>query len=77
VGLHRTKALWHPTRLNLIGRLRRGPARRSRLVEDLQAPFAEVSYHCRALCECDIFRYVEGSGPTAADPMFELNRDSA
>ena len=42
------------------------------MVEDLARPFAEVSYHLRALADRGTIKYVEGSGPTAADPFFEL-----
>lgn len=65
------RALWHPTRARIFELLKSAPAARSRLVEAGGAPFAEVAYHCRALCGSGCIRYAEGSGPDSRDPLFE------
>lgn len=65
------KALWHPTRAGILERLRSGPALRSQLIAATGAPFAEVVYHCRALCSCGCIEYAEGSGPESEDPVYQ------
>lgn len=65
------RALWHPTRARILELIKAGPAARSQLVEAAGAPFAEVAYHCRALCNSGCARYAPSSGPDAADPSFE------
>lgn len=66
------RALWHPTRAQILELLMAGSALRSQLVEAAGAPFAEVAYHCRALCQSGCIQYVEGSGPDSDDPRFEV-----
>lgn len=66
------RALWHPTRARILELLNSAPAARSHLVEAAGAPFAEVAYHCRALCGSGCIRYVEGSSPDSVDPLFEV-----
>ena len=68
---HEMRALWHPTRARILELLKSSPATRSYLVEAAGGPYAEVAYHCRALCRSGCIRYVEGSGPAAADPHYE------
>jgi hypothetical protein len=65
------RALWHPTRARILELLKGEPTRRSQLVESAGAPFAEVAYHCRALCRSGCIRYGEPSGPHSDDPLFE------
>jgi hypothetical protein len=66
------RALWHPTRARIFDLLKSGPAARSRLVEAAGAPYAEVAYHCRALCQSGCIIYVEGSSPDSDDPRYEV-----
>lgn len=66
------RALWHPTRARIVELLRSGPAFRSRLTAEAGAPFAEVAYHCRALCSSGCIKHAESSGPDADDPVYEL-----
>jgi hypothetical protein len=49
-----------------------GPAVQSHLTESAGAPYAEVVYHCRALCRSGCIQYAESSGPDADDPLFEV-----
>jgi len=65
------RALWHPTRVGILEFLSSGPARRSRLTGATGAPFAEVAYHCRALCSSGCVAEVEASGPESDDPLYE------
>jgi hypothetical protein len=65
------RALWHPTRARILDLLNVGSASRSRLVESAGAPFAEVAYHCKALCRSGCIQYTESSGPDSDDPVFE------
>lgn len=65
------RALWHPTRARILELLKAEPAYRSELVEQAGAPFAEVAYHCRALCNSGCIRYANSSGPDSPDPHFE------
>lgn len=65
------RALWHPTRAQVLELVKGGPATRSQLVEAAGAPFAEVAYHCRALCNSGCIRYAPSSGPDADDPLYE------
>lgn len=65
------RALWHPTRAQILELLKTGPATRSRLAEEAGAPFAEVAYHCRSLCHSRCIQYAPSSGPDADDPVFE------
>lgn len=66
------RALWHPTRARILELLRAGAKSRSQIVEAAGAPFAEVAYHCRALCRSGCIQYAESSGPESADPLFEV-----
>lgn len=66
------RALWHPTRARILELLKSAPAARSYLVEAAGAPFAEVAYHCRALCRSGCIQHVEGSDQDSADPRFEV-----
>jgi hypothetical protein len=65
------RALWHPTRARIVEILRTGSATRSHLAESAGAPFAEVAYHCRALCRSGCIQYAESSGPDSDDPLYE------
>lgn len=65
------RALWHPSRAQILELLKGEPATRSQLVESVGAPFAEVAYHCRALCNSGCIRYADSSGPGAGDPLYE------
>lgn len=65
------RALWHPTRAQILELLKTEPATRSQLVKAAGAPFAEVAYHCRALCRSGCIQHVESSSPEADDPFFE------
>lgn len=65
------RALWHPTRARILELLKAEPATRSQLVEAAGAPFAQVAYHCRALCRSGCIQYAETSGPESKDPLFE------
>ncbi len=65
------RALWHPTRARILELVKTEPACRSELVEAAGAPFAEVAYHCRALCNSGCIRYADASGPDSPDPYFE------
>ena len=45
------RALWHPTRARILELLKTAVPRPGRsLAEAAGAPYAEVAYHCRALC---------------------------
>lgn len=66
------RALWHPTRARIFELLKAGPATRSHLAESAGASYAEVVYHCLALCRSGCIRYAEGSGPDSDDPLFEV-----
>jgi DNA-binding IclR family transcriptional regulator len=66
------RALWHPTRARILELLMAGPELRSQLVEVAGAPYAEVAYHCRALCRSGCIKYAESSGPDSADPLYEV-----
>lgn len=65
------RALWHPTRAQIVELLKAGPAERSRLADSAGAPFAEVAYHCRALCRSRCIRYAPGFNAESEDPVFE------
>lgn len=65
------RALWHPTRARILELLKAEPATRSELVDAVGAPYAEVAYHCRALCRSGCIAYAESSGPDMPDPLFE------
>jgi hypothetical protein len=65
------RALWHPTRARILELLKTEPATRLQLVAAVGAPYAEIAYHCRALCRSGCIQYAESSGPDAADPLFE------
>jgi hypothetical protein len=65
------RALWHPTRARILELLKAEPASRSHLTDSAGAPFAEVAYHCRALCRSGCIRYAPPSGPHSEDPRFE------
>lgn len=65
------RALWHPTRARILELLKTAPATRSQLVVAAGAPYAEVAYHCRALCRSGCVQYAESSGPETPDPLFE------
>lgn len=65
------RALWHPTRVGILELLKTESATRSQLVEATGAPYAEVAYHCRALCRSGCIQYAKSSGPDDDDPLFE------
>lgn len=65
------RALWHPTRARILELLKAEPTPRSRLVEAVGAPYAEIAYHCRALCRSGCIQYAGSSDPYADDPLFE------
>jgi hypothetical protein len=65
------RALFHPTRARILELLKASPSPRSRLAESAGAPFAEVAYHCRALCRSRCIRYAPGSRCDSEDPVFE------
>jgi hypothetical protein len=65
------RALWHPTRAQILELLKTEPATRLQLVNAVGAPYAEVAYHCRALCRSSCIQYAASSSPEAADPLFE------
>ena len=67
------RALWHPTRARILELLKAEPATRSHLVEAAGAPFAEVAYHCRALCRSGCIQTSEASGPDSDDPLYEAS----
>jgi DNA-binding IclR family transcriptional regulator len=66
------RALWHPTRARILELLKSTPTARSHLVETVGAPYAEVAYHCHALCRSGCIQYVEGSGQYSDDPLYEV-----
>lgn len=66
------RALFHPTRARILELLKGGPSPRSQLAEAAGAPFAEVAYHCRALCRSHCIRYAPGSNYDSEDPIFEV-----
>jgi hypothetical protein len=66
------RALWHPTRARILELLKSAPAARSHLVDAAGAPFAEVAYHCRALCRSGCIQPLEGSDPDSSDPRYEV-----
>jgi hypothetical protein len=66
------RALWHPTRARILELLKAAPAARSHLVEAAGAPYAEVAYHCSALCRSGCIQHVEGSDPDSDDPFYEV-----
>lgn len=66
------RALFHPTRARVLELLKAGPATRSSLAESVGAPYAEVAYHCRALCRSGCIQYAPSSGPDCDDPLFQV-----
>lgn len=66
-----TRALWHPTRARIFELVKTEASFRSRLVEMAGAPFAEVAYHCRALCESGCIKLIPASRPEDDDPFYE------
>jgi DNA-binding transcriptional ArsR family regulator len=66
------RALWHPTRARILELLNAEPTTRSHLAESAGAPYAEVAYHCRALCGSGCIQYAESSGPDSDDPLYEV-----
>lgn len=66
------RALWHPTRAGILEFLKAGSASRSHLTKSTGAPYAEVAYHCMALCRSGCIRYAASSGPDSPDPVFEV-----
>lgn len=67
-----TKALWHPTRVLIFDLLKTEPTTRSHLVQAGGAPYAEVAYHCRALCNSGCIQHAGGSSPESDDPLYEV-----
>lgn len=65
------RALWHPTRAQVLELVRAAPRTRSELVAATGASLGEVAYHCRALCSSCCIKHADSSGPDAADPLFE------
>jgi DNA-binding transcriptional ArsR family regulator len=65
------RVLWHPTRARIFELLKAAPATRSNLAESTGVPYAEVAYHCLALCRSGCIQYAEGSGPESDDPLYE------
>lgn len=65
------RALWHPTRAGILEFLSSGPARRSQLTDATGAPYAEVAYHCRALCQSGCIREVNTPESDPEDPLYE------
>jgi DNA-binding transcriptional ArsR family regulator len=65
------RALFHPTRARILELLKAGPATRSHLAGSVGAPYAEVAYHCRALCRSRCIRYAPSSSAESEDPVFE------
>jgi len=65
------RALCHPTRAQILELLKAESATQSHLAESARAPYAEVVYHCRALCRSGCIQYAESSGPDSDDPLFE------
>jgi hypothetical protein len=65
------RVLSHPTRTRILELLKAGPASRPELAEGAGAPYAEVAYHCRALCRSRCIRYAPGSSAESEDPVFE------
>jgi hypothetical protein len=72
VPTQETRALWHPTRARIFELLKSRPAARSYLVEAAGAPYAEVAYHCRALCRSGCIQHSDGSDADSADPRYEV-----
>jgi hypothetical protein len=66
------RALWHPTRAGILELLKAEPATRSQLAESGGAPYAEVAYHCRALCRSGCIQHADSSGPDSDDPLYEV-----
>jgi DNA-binding transcriptional ArsR family regulator len=66
------RALWHPTRARILELLNAAPATRSQLVEASGAPFADVAYHCRALCQSGCIQHADGSDQESVDPHYEV-----
>jgi predicted ArsR family transcriptional regulator len=66
------RAIWHPTRARIFELLTAGPATRSQLAERVGAPYAEVAYHCRALCESGCIKRDDSPDPESGDPVFEI-----
>lgn len=66
------RALWHPTRARIFELLKGQPTTRSQLSQSAGAPYAEVAYHCRALCRSGCIQHAPSSGPDADDPQFEV-----
>jgi predicted transcriptional regulator len=66
------RALWHPTRAGILELLKSGAATRSKLAKAVGAPYAEVAYHCRALCRSGCIDYAEPPGAASDDPLYEI-----
>jgi hypothetical protein len=65
------RALFHPTRAQILEILKAGPSARTSLAESAGAPLAEVAYHCRALIRSRCIRFAPMSNADSEDPVFE------
>lgn len=66
------RALWHPTRARIFELVKTKPHRRSRLAASTDAPYAEVAYHIRALCQSGCIKPRPALRPYEEDPFYEL-----
>jgi predicted transcriptional regulator len=65
------RAIWHPTRAQIVELLTSGPATQSQLVKAAGGPRATIAYHSRVLCRAGCIKAVECPDSTADDPLFE------
>lgn len=66
------RALWHPTRAQILELLMSGPATRSQLVEASGGALAKIAYHSRVLCRAGCIQPGESTDPDSPDPLYEI-----
>jgi DNA-binding transcriptional ArsR family regulator len=72
VPTQQLRALWHPTRAQILELLMSGPATRSQLCEASGGGIAEIAYHSKVLCQAGCIQPGESNEPDPGDPLFEI-----
>lgn len=65
------RAIWHPTRAQLLELVMKGPTTQSQMVKAAGGSAARVSYHSRVLCSAGCIQVAESSSPDSDDPVYE------
>ena len=66
------RALWHPTRAQILELLTSGPATRSQLVEASGGDLAKIAYHSKVLCRAGCIQPGEPAESDGTDPLYEI-----